>query len=229
MSNTLSPEIAAILARIKSKVPKEGQAEEPETTAKELLQKNAEWNAKGIPQHEKLRSLLMQGAMLTEAMRAVVAAQSWQRLNRLPFLLVLSGVPGCGKTVALARWIADSNSGCFVRASEIAQTPRNDWSENSAKWKRWSIVRKLAVDEFGLEERAVGARLNALLCDRFDNGLETILATNADEQTVIESLFDPRLASRVLGEQGFAGRNGGLPFFAILPAVDMRVVGGSNG
>ena len=97
-------------------------------------------------------------------------------------------------------------------------------------WDRWASVDRLAVDELGLEEtRAAGARINALLCERFDNGRATIVATNLDETAVLDAIFDARLFSRVLGEQGRGGEGGGLPFFVSLPVKDLRCPGALDG
>lgn len=239
------PDFLSLVARIQAK--HEESLSDPQRTAQRerelqrarrreenaaLVALTRVMNERGIPNHHDLRALcalptLWAQAANVPAMRAIAEAEGWMhaRGDQSPFVLVLSGAPGCGKSCALARWIARSDeSAVFVRSTTIASTPRNDWSENREQWDRWSKTKRLAIDEFGLEEsRSIGTRLNALLCERHDNGNATIIATNLDEQAVVDALFDARLASRVLGEQGRGGLGGGLPFFVSLPVADLRL------
>lgn len=219
----------------------EGQAREAEiearraraAAAKEEIDFRA-WmaaaDARGVPGHRTLRELCHAArAHRTPALAAVAALLAWRRertdrYGAPPATLVLSGRPGGGKTVALARLAARSaEEARYLVARRIATLPENDWSANREERDALARVPVLALDELGLEDaRQAGPRIAGLLSERHDHGLVTVCATNLDADTFVARYVTDRLVSRLALEQGAAGASDGLAWWCELPDVDLR-------
>ena len=116
-------------------------------------------------------------------MRLAREVDAWRGRRRLGVLRVLSGVPGVGKSAALA-WCCmwDRPGEARERGGPVA--PRlgaralHRWSESAVLWERWQRVPLLCLDDLGVGT-CVPAVVQGLLLTRWDAGLVTLASTNA--------------------------------------------------
>lgn len=182
--------------------------------------------ARGVPEHPGILSVILAERPLpTGAWRAVEDAFAWrQRQTRPgfpspPVTLVLAGKPGRGKSATLARMVATSRSAFFCTARDIATLPESGWSEHTATRRHFISVRLLAIDEAGLEEAArAGARMEAILSERINNGLATLISTNMSFEDFSARYMNDRLLSRLGSEQSERGQ----PWWADCMGDDLR-------
>jgi hypothetical protein len=131
-------------------------------------------------------------------------------------LLVLSGEPGTGKTIASALWLTSAQTGkldgalasrrdvkppLFARASVLERAWRANDREliGSAEKSRRLVVDELGAD--GDDRGRFAAFVEALLCDRHADGLPTVITTNLDSMQ-----FKTRFSSRLVDRIREAGR-----------------------
>lgn len=128
-------------------------------------------------------------------------------------LTVLSGLPGCGKTVAASHWIygwAMNPQNWDVDATPARLRGRMLWV-TAAKLSRWpkydeEQMRKLlgadrlVIDDMGVEyldeKGAYLSLLDEVLNARYDGMRPTVMTTNLDAQTFKER-YGVRLADRI--------------------------------
>lgn len=188
------------------------RAQEALRMKRELLDRA---DARGVPRHPGVRAAIIDEGVwvLTEARAALEDGLAWRarerraRIGDPPLTLVLSGPPGVGKSTVLARAVARwPRTALYVLARHVATLPENDWSDNVAARRRLAAVDLLAVDEAGLEEsERAGPRVEALLAQRADNALVTLVATNLDADAFAARYLTDRLRSRLSIEQGRRG------------------------
>jgi len=122
----------------------------------------------------------------TEAMRAI----------EKPRILVLSGNPGCGKTVAAANWLFLGRSGLFVKSSRLARWDRYD-DEAMNKLLR---APRLVVDDLGTEFQDAKGNFDAILDEiidvRYDNKRPTVITTNLAAEA-FKARYGERIADRI--------------------------------
>ena len=133
---------------------------------------------------------------------------------------IVGGTTGVGKSTGLAWVVANSDRpALFVHASEIAATPKNEWSEHLALWKRWSEIDTLAIDELAMTPEHVDAMME-LFNIRWNRGLMTLCGTNFPIDTFLDHYpFDrhERLLSRLENQ-----RSRGLAWFVAVNGPDHR-------
>lgn len=164
---------------------------------------------RGIPASDDIREVvLMDAPKHTAAWDAVLEALAWRLAGkRKPVFRLLAGERGAGKTCALAWHVAryDTSGAMFVRALTISSTPRNGWSENEEKWRRWLNTPVLAIDELGRgmdklpsdEARLAASQpIRMLLLERFEEGRATIAAGNPTTTEFWKWFGDDALADR---------------------------------
>lgn len=111
-------------------------------------------------------------------------------------LLILAGNEGCGKTVAACTRLESCETGCFVRAAELAEFGRG--YADRQRLAEFRLCGVLVVDDLGVEEfddRMI-CRLDELLDSRSAGGLPTIITTNL-VGSEFRSRYDRRIWSRV--------------------------------
>lgn len=128
-------------------------------------------------------------------------------------VVVLSGAPGCGKTVAAVAWLVSEIQNparwqgdgmwtfigrppMFVTAARLARYPRYD-DEAMARLLR---AGRLVVDDMGVEfmdERgSYSALLDELVNERYARRLSTVLTTNLDG-AAFKARYGERIADRI--------------------------------
>lgn len=111
--------------------------------------------------------------------------------------LVLSGSPGCGKTVAATWWAAQQESApAFLRATTFAASSRYDREERSA----WFEARALVLDDLGTEFLdAKGSFLVDLdeLLDVFYGDRKPLLITTNCTHEVFRDRYGSRVMDRL--------------------------------
>lgn len=190
---------------------------------------------RGCPQHRKTLDAA-RGPRETEALRVVLKALTWSKARSLPhrrqpFIVVLFGEPGVGKSVALSYAVTHfPGSARFTTAQAVASIPDSDWSEFVEARAQLARVPLLAIDEAGMESAArAGSRVALLLHQRYDLGLFTFVATNLEVDDFVARYFafpakeggTEKIISRLRDEQGSAGLD---PFWALAPG-DLRRLG----
>lgn len=147
----------------------------------------------GIP--ERYRGILV----APEATKAMAAVAKFTGGG----IYVLSGGPGCGKTIA-ACWWAWSKAGRFEKAGRLAR--RSHWDGEVDKLL---TVPVLALDDLGVEyQDAKGffaSLLDELLDTRYENSRPTLITTNLPRDEFAERCGgrQGRIASRIAGEGAF--------------------------
>lgn len=119
-------------------------------------------------------------------------------------ILVLSGQPGCGKTVAAAHWLmqtiptysGDSVARGFVTAFQLERVSRYD---NDAM-RELERTRRLAIDDLGTEYLDKNGHfvsfLDGLINVRYSEERDTVIATNLDANEFKQS-YGARIADRI--------------------------------
>jgi DNA replication protein DnaC len=182
---------------------------------------------RGLPAQEELRAVATNpNPVLTPALEAVRNIAAWRGARRRGVVRVLAGPPGTGKTCAAAwtcLWDAPDHprevSALFVAAAEIGRTPRNNYSEHLAAWRRWTEMPLLVIDDLGLEGEAAREGLALLLLERYDAGRVTICTANLPDAAVgaryLAGEIGPRLADRLLRGQS-------LPWYVAVDGTSLR-------
>lgn len=188
--------------------------------------------SRGLPPAAPLRAIATAAnPPPTPALEAVRAIARWRGGRRAGVVRVLAGPPGTGKSCAAAWACLWDAPGCprevsalFVTAAELGRTPRNTFSEHLAAWRRWTEVPLLVIDDLGLEGDA--AAVSLLLLERYDEGRVTICTANLTDAALaaryLAGEVGPRLADRLVREQGHRGRPSGLPWYVPLDGESLR-------
>jgi DNA replication protein DnaC len=123
-----------------------------------------------------------------------------------PGILVLTGGPGTGKTVAALEAVAWAIKRPDVRGPARYATMRallalGRWGEDADPWDRAMDARMLVLDELVGEglDRYRSDRLEELLCRRYDTGRPTVITTNLAPVAILATPgpFGARVASRL--------------------------------
>lgn len=144
------------------------------------------------------------------ATKMLASVQAWMGRNDVAPVLILSGGPGVGKTVAaawaLASMASSAHADDFVKASTIARW----FSAQFGEMVEWAEAAKrrplLIVDDVGAEADPIqmSAALLELIDARQHSALRnrTILTTNLSPKAFANRYPDPRLASRMAPQFG---------------------------
>lgn len=180
-----------------------------------------------VPEDEDLRAVALDEAPPeTAALVAFRAAHDWRRGRRCGCVAIVGGPRGTGKSCALAWVILRSEaSALYLQAPEVTACPRNGFSENEHRWQRWLTVPLLGLDDLGTEA-GDPELVAALLWQRYDRGLRTLVTTNLDRNAVaaryLRGETGARLADRLFNAQGRAGGEGGLPWYTAVAGASLR-------
>jgi len=158
---------------------------------------------------ERALALLTAGAARdTEAVQALAKPCA---------ITVLSGAPGCGKTVAAAKWLFDRArqtqrcDGKWLTAARLARWPRY----SDADMQPLMLAGRLVLDDLGteyLDERgSFMATLDELLNERYARQRPTVITTNLNADA-----FKARYAERIVDRIREDGR------FAALASPSLR-------
>jgi DNA replication protein DnaC len=124
---------------------------------------------------------------ITEALDAVRMVQG---------IAVLSGNPGCGKTVAACSWLYAGGFGLFVKSSRLARWDRYDDSE----MRRLLGASRLVLDDLGTEYQDTKGNFDSILDEvidvRYDKRLSTVITTNLDA-AAFKARYGERIADRI--------------------------------
>ena len=210
------------------------QAERRAREARERRALRALADARDLPPDELLRAVALdQSPEATSAMRLAREVDAWRGRRRLGALRVLSGVPGVGKSAALA-WCcmwdrpgeAREREALWLHASALA--PRTGWSESAVLWERWQRVPLLCVDDLGVET-CDPAVVQGLLLTRWDAGLVTLASTNAMwpewSARYLGGSAGDRLRDRLKSAQWHDGAPSGLRAFVTAEGSSLRGAG----
>jgi DNA replication protein DnaC len=122
-------------------------------------------------------------------------------------ILVLSGPPGCGKTVAAGRWFVQQydGGGEFITASQLERVGR--YGEELDKL---GSVRCLVIDDLGNEyldqKGSFASLLDGLINERYSNERGTVIATNLSAEE-FKQRYGERIADRIRGAGRFVSIN----------------------
>lgn len=130
-----------------------------------------------------------------ESMPAVSRVAAWDPDDRS--VLVLSGKPGCGKTVAATWWAIQQDwSPTFLRASSFAAASRYDKEERS----KWLNAGSMVLDDLGTEYAdAKGSfltDLDELIDTLYGNRRSLIITTNLKAEDFRER-YGARVVDRI--------------------------------
>lgn len=163
----------------------------------------------------------------TPALEAVQAVAAWRGGRRLGVVRVLAGPPGTGKSCAAAwacLWDSPGRprdvSALFVHAAEMGRTPRNNYSEHLAAWRRWTEMPLLVIDDLGLEGSAAADAIGLLLLERYDASRVTLATANLTAEAFgaryLSGDVGPRLADRLVRGQAT------LPWYVAVEGESLR-------
>lgn len=140
-------------------------------------------------------------------------------------IVVLSGAPGCGKTVAACSWVReplmrdDAFGGAGVPSLRIA-SPLFVTSARLSRWDRYDVremdrllrAPRLVIDDVGAEFSDAKGNFNAiideLIADRAANRRPMILTTNLDG-AAFKARYGERIADRIREVGNFVSLDGG--------------------
>ncbi len=180
------------------------EAEEAQVKAAAAATVEALREATGVP---------LRFRQLAEAVRTTEALSEVQRAEFE--ILVLSGDPGRGKTVAAAWWLLQHLDGkrnsLFVSAARLSRWERYDRGEMD----RLLLAPRLVIDDLGEEFNDTKGNFLAVLdetvCDRIANRRPTVITTNLTAE-----LFFDRYGQRIRDRIREAGR------FVVSAGASMR-------
>lgn len=232
--------MASALAAQRKAMEKPGYAErlaayEAEIARRRSAEHRELMDRRCIPDHTRTREVASN--LLPTPTTAMVwckrAIELREHSRRTPLTLVLSGVPGCGKTCAAA-WalVNHPGGGLFVPAQVVASCPDTGWSDNASRWDAWRTAKMLVVDEMGDERGtdASNAAIAALFAERHNRGLATLATTNLQgDAFAVRYVGGGRLYSRLQHEQARGVFDpeqtlamGGFPWWIDVPEGDLR-------
>lgn len=116
-------------------------------------------------------------------------------------IVVLSGTPGCGKTVAAAKWLYDfaqktQRAGFWLTASRLARWPR--YSDHDME--RLLKPPRLVIDDLGTEfldeKGSFMATLDEVLNERYAHKRATIITTNLN-LAAFKLRYEERIVDRI--------------------------------
>lgn len=141
-----------------------------------------------------------------DATKSIVALRAWQAARMTPPWLVMSGVFGCGKSVAAACAIADYvGVGVYLSSARVAPTFAARYGDALEARERIVNCGFLVLDDPGSMDETpselalIGNALVELLDARKTSRRATILTTNLTKRAFFERYRNERLPSR-LGE-----------------------------
>jgi DNA replication protein DnaC len=106
-------------------------------------------------------------------------------------IIVLQGVPGTGKSYAMARALAASDRARWVKAAEFGALAPWDPAVDGYRY-----VPLLGIDDLGLEHRQGRQRIEELICDRHGGAKVTIATTNQTSKE-FAGAYSQRVLSRI--------------------------------
>jgi len=165
---------------------------------------------KATGQAEAKRRADEENALLAEKgypLRALIAARSpnpsyaldrvdaWAKSNKT--VIVLSGQPGCGKTVAAVTWaLSQRPRPLFLRAATFATASRYD----SAKRDEWIKAGSLILDDLGAEfqdaKGSFSVDLDELIDTYYGNMKRLVITTNSGPAE-FKQRYGERVADRI--------------------------------
>lgn len=112
-------------------------------------------------------------------------------------IVVLSGQPGCGKTVAAARWAMDRSPGAmFLRSATFATGSRYDADARA----RWLDAPALVLDDLGAEfldaKGSFLVDLDELIDTYYGDARPLVITTNSDAPT-FKARYGERIVDRL--------------------------------
>jgi DNA replication protein DnaC len=168
-----------------------------DSTRKE--QRRARWiEAAAVVPKRAMRSLAaLKRSGCVKRVHTWLRSESW--------CLVMSGDPGCGKTVAAAYACAHLGGCAWISAAELMRMSMYD----SGAWTQLATCKLLVVDDLGSEfvdgPGSMLARLDGVLDDRYRREKKTLITTNLSPSS-FKQRYKERIADRV--------RDGGLFFIS---------------
>jgi hypothetical protein len=182
-----------VIAKLQAREPRGDP--EPDWLA-EAKRKGAEAASAAVAQlelPERVQVLLEAGGLKdTEAMGVLAAPAA---------LVVVSGTPGCGKTVAAAKWLYDfskstQRAGFWLTAARLARWPRYDDSD----MERLLRPPRLVLDDLGTEylddKGSFMATLDELINERFARKRPTVITTNLNA-AAFKARYHERIVDRI--------------------------------
>lgn len=141
-----------------------------------------------------------------DATKSIVSLRAWQAARMTPPWLVMSGVFGCGKSVAAACAIADyAGAGVYLSSARVVPTFAARYGDALETRERIVNCGFLVLDDPGSMDETpselalIGNALVELLDARKTSRRATILTTNLTKKAFFERYRNERLPSR-LGE-----------------------------
>lgn len=122
-------------------------------------------------------------------------------------LVILTGQPGTGKTLAAARWLVRHPGGRYVAAAKFAAgMVAAKWSKRQGEIyeasERYRVAMALVLDDAGENETAEeSAHIAELLRHRYDERLPTVVTTNLSS-TDFATRYGDRIMSRIAEHGG---------------------------
>lgn len=191
-----------------------------------------------VPPTTALRELVLRadlGGPALEAVRAAFAFARGRKSTGGP-VLVLSGDPGTGKTVALA-WAAThyepeplarkppgglvGSAARFAYASDVARLARAQWGAEAEQYRALATARLLCLDELGIESDP-GA-VAELLIRRIAEERTTLAASNLTPTQLSERYFASGAGAGRLQSRLAAQTLAGLAWCVELDGADRRL------
>lgn len=191
-----------------------------ETLAAEVARRRQTYerlaNAMGLPRDDVRQYVYDDWLVESDALRAFREAWAWRVKNQAPFVKIVSGAKGLGKTVAAGHVMlrVSPESAVCVPAS-LAGNPRRAGPQTQIEWERWRTERLVLLDDLGTEEDPTP--IVDLLWSRFTSGRGTFVTCNMAREVVLhryfESAIGDRLHARLTETQ--SGERGLTPFTSV--------------
>lgn len=159
----------------------------------DFITRNSALLAADVP--DRIRDAIHSGLNESVAVKAVRTF-----IGSSKTFLLLTGSPGCGKSVAAAEGIWARRAGVFFRAVSAAKLSAFDTADRQA-FDKLCRTPLLVLDDLGAETLHDGWRpaLDELIDERYGARRRTILTSNLDPQG-FKARYGDRIADRIRGD-----------------------------
>lgn len=153
-----------------------------------------------VPIDAAVEDLLLDGGAGLKPSKALRAVRGWLAQGKEPFI-VLSGRTGCGKSVAAAHAVAESQSGVWRTAEQLCRVFNASFGDQYEDQEHVVTCGLLVADDIGTELESSRARMASVLIELLEKrrrrGQRTVITTNLNRTDFIARYSSERLLSRL--------------------------------